>query len=273
MTILQSIILGIVQGITEFLPISSSAHLVLTPYLLDWQLDPTQAFIFDVLVQLGTLVGVIVFFWHDLTAIVVSVIKGLVLKTPFYDEKARLGWLIVLATIPASLIGLLLKDQLEEAFSSPRTTAISLIITAIILFIAERTGKSSRQLKDIHWKDAIWIGLAQAISIFPGISRSGATIASGMIQNLERRSAARFSFLMSIPVMLAAGILTLTDIPSISGVVSFLPILLIGFLTAAIVGYLSIKWLLTYLNKRPLTDFSIYCLVIGLSFLILTYVR
>lgn len=272
MTILQSIILGIVQGLTEFLPISSSAHLVLVPHLLGWTFPQDQAFVFDVLVQLGTLLAVIVYFWKDLIAILAAFFKGIFSGKPFGDPLAREGWYLILATIPAGIIGVLLKDRVEAAFGSPQITAVLLLVTAVLLIVAEWVGKRNRTLDQLTWKDALWIGFAQAISIFPGVSRSGSTIAGAMTRNLERPAAARFSFLMSIPIMLAAGLLAGKDMLGIPALSSFLPVMIVGFLTAAVVGYLSIRWLLHYLNRRPLTGFAIYCVVVSIVSLVWMYV-
>lgn len=271
MNILQALILGIIQGITEFLPVSSSAHLVLTPYLLGWNIPQEQIFPFDVLVQLGTLLAVIIYFRRDLWEIILAVLEGIKNRQPFGAEKARLGWYIVLATVPAAVFGLLVKDLVEQAFNSPRATAFFLLGTALILVLAEVFGRRSRGLDSLTWKDALWIGVAQAISIFPGISRSGSTIAGGMLRNLERPAAARFSFLMMIPVMLAAGFLSLIDLFGLPDLGSFLPVIITGFVAAAVVGYLVIHWLLRFLGKRPLYIFAIYCAALAVLTLIISY--
>lgn len=272
MTILQSILLGIVQGLTEFLPISSSAHLVIVPLLLRWKFPEQQAFIFDVLVQVGTLVAVIIFFWRDLLNIFQAVIQGLIQRKPFASPSARLGWYIVLATIPAGVLGLLIKNQVERAFGSPRMVGFFLLVTAVFLTVAERFGKRTRSLEQLTWFDALWVGLFQAISIFPGISRSGSTITGGMLRSVDRPSAARFSFLMSIPVMLAAGLLAIHDLTKVSGFASQVPTLLAGFITSAIVGYFSIRWFLSYLTHRSLYIFAIYCVFAGVLTIIFTLV-
>ena len=150
MTLFQSILLGIIQGLTEFLPISSSAHLVLTPYILGWNIPDEAEFIFDVLVQLGTLVAVIAYFWRDLLGIVKSFLLGIWHKKPLEETQARLGWLLILATIPAALAGLLFKDLVEQAFSSPIATALFLIVTAIFLVSAERYGRKARSLEQLN---------------------------------------------------------------------------------------------------------------------------
>ena len=273
MTILQAILLGIVQGLTEFLPISSSAHLVLLPYFAGWEIPAAEAFIFDVLVQLGTLVAVIAYFWKDLWAIGRAWVSGLAHKKPFDNSNARLGWFILLSTLPAVMIGLLIKDQVEAAFDSPLATGIFLFGTAILLVIAERFGRRQRELSSLGWVDALWIGAFQAISLFPGISRSGSTITGGMLRHLTRQAAARFSFLMSVPVMLAAGLLTTLEwlqAPD-AGAIS-LP-LLVGFVTSALVGYFAIRWLLRYLVQHSLYVFAAYCVVLGLIVVVVYLLR
>jgi undecaprenyl-diphosphatase len=271
MTFLQALVLGIIQGITEFLPISSSGHLVLTPFLFGWQIPQDQKFSFDVLVQLGTLVAVFAYFWKDIQAIVSDFMGGLIHRTPFATPQSRLGWYLILASVPAGVFGILLKDYVEEAFSSPVLTAFFLFGTAALLFVGERLGKRNRSLNETSWKDALWIGAAQILALFPGVSRSGATIAGGMTRNLERKEAGRFSFLMSIPIMLAAGLYSSFDLLDIPDLAGFLPVLAVGFVTAAVVGYLSIAWLLSFLNRGSLTGFAIYCIAIATLILILTY--
>jgi undecaprenyl-diphosphatase len=272
MTLLQAILLGIVQGLTEFIPVSSSAHLVITPMLLRWEIPSQQAFNFDVLVQLGTLVAVIAYFWRDLTQIARAVLTGLVQRKPFADSLSRLGWLIVLATIPAGIFGVLIQDYVEQAFGSPLLTGFFLLATAALLTAAEKFGERIRTLEQLTWVDALWIGCFQALAVFPGISRSGATISGGMLKGVDRPSAARFSFLLSIPIMLAAGIFSITDLTQVSSFSSQVPALLAGFIAAAVTGYLSIRWLLKYLSHRSFYIFAIYCAAAGILTIILSFV-
>ena len=264
MNIIQAIILGIIQGMTEFIPVSSSAHLVIAPYLFGWQIPQKSAFIFDVIVQDGTLVAVIAFFWRDFISIIYAMLKGIWVRQPFTDPLARKGWYIIVATIPAGIVGLLIKDQIEAFFSNPLATGCFLILTALFLFMAEYLGKRNRTEGNLTLMDAIIMGIFQAISIFPGISRSGSTITGGMVRNLNRYTAARFSFLMSVPILLAAGLLAFIDLLRIPNLKDELTVNFIGFLFAAIVGYFSIRWLLRFLTKQPLTYFSIYCVLLGI---------
>ncbi len=272
MSLLQAIILGIVQGLTEFLPISSSGHLVIVPFLFGWNIPEEHVFVFDVLVQMGTLLAVIVYFRKDLWAIVTGFLQGVAQRRPFSTLKARMGWYLILGTVPAGLFGIFVKDHVESAFKSPVATAFFLLVTASLLLLSEWLGRRSRPLDSINWKDALWMGCAQALAVFPGISRSGSTIAGGLSRHLERPAAARFSFLMSVPIMLAAGSLAGMDLLEVPNLAGFLPIILAGFITSAIVGYLSIHWLLTYLARHSLRSFAIYCAAIAAVTLIVAYV-
>jgi undecaprenyl-diphosphatase len=264
MTIIQSIILGIVQGLTEFLPISSSGHLVIVPYLLGWDIPHLDAFLFDVLVQVATLIAVFAYFWKDLADIFTAFFHGLRMLEPFTDPLSRLGWYIIIATIPAGLAGVVLKDVIQGAFSNPTITGIFMLFTAFLLLIAEFVGKRDRSMDNINWKDSLWIGLFQSLALFPGISRSGSTITGGMTRNLKRPTAARFSFLISIPIMLVAGLVALDDLSQVPHLDTLLPTFIPGFIAAAVTGYLAIRWLLRYLTNHPLYVFSIYCALLGL---------
>ena len=264
MTVLQAIILGIVQGLTEFIPVSSSGHLVLVPHFLGWQLAGSQVFVFDVLVQWGTLFAVFVYFRHDLVNIVRSFCRSLFKGRPFAEHDACLGWYLILATIPAVVVGLLFKDKIEAAFNSVQTTGFSLLLTAVLLVVAEKVGHRNRKMEELSWPDALCIGLAQVLALLPGVSRSGSTIAGGMTRHFDRASAARFSFLMSVPVMLGAGILALDDLFHLPGMDGLLLPLLLGFLTAMVAGYIAIRWLIVYLSHHSLYIFAIYCTLLGL---------
>ncbi len=273
MTLLQAIVLGIVQGLTEFLPISSSAHLVIVPWALNWQLDPAYAFAFDVLVQMGTLLAVIVYYARTLGGMAVAVWAGLRARRPFADPRARLAWLIALATVPAVLAGFLFHDAVEAAFGSPTAVFFFLLVTAAMLAASERFARPQRLLDTLRWPGALVVGAAQALALLPGISRSGSTISAGLLRGLLRPEAARLSFLMSIPVMIGAGLVGLKDLADLSPTPDLLLPVAIGLLTAAVVGYLTIRWLLAYLAGHRLTVFAAYCFIIGILGLALTWLN
>lgn len=273
MTVLQALILGVVQGATEFLPISSSAHLVLLPALLGWRLEPDLAFVFDVLVQVGTILAVVGYFWRDWWDIGRAVLVGLYRREPFGTAHARLGWLIALATVPAVLLGILFKDFFESVFQNPAGVAALLLVTALLLSGSERLSAAPRatlhaRQEDVGWRDALVMGLFQALAILPGISRSGSTIAGGLLRGLDRSSAARFSFLMAVPVMLGAGAVAVKDLLALDGWTHNLSVVAVGFVAAAVVGLLSIHWLLRFLVRHTLYAFAIYCALVGLTALL-----
>jgi undecaprenyl-diphosphatase len=264
MNIIHAIILGILQGLTEFIPVSSTAHMLIVQRLLGIPASDAM-FSFLILVQIGTILSLIVYFWKDL----VELSKAFFSK-PFSSEANRMAWYIIIATLPALIFGVLLKSAVENLFKKPLLeAAIRLLITAVVLGLAEWLGKHNRSLKTMSWKDALFIGLAQVIAIFPGASRSGTTISAGMGRGLDRSAAARFAFLMSVPVMLAAGGYQSIDLLKMTNLSSFLPVLLAGFTSAAIVGWLAVKWLLGYLSKHSLYIFVAYCAVVGVVCLVL----
>lgn len=260
-----ALLLGIIQGLTEFIPVSSTAHLLIGEHLLGIPADDAT-FSFSVLVQIGTIVSLVLFFWKDLLGILIDTIKNIKKVGNFRSlpPNAKLGWYIILATIPALLAGFLLQDAVEFLFRTPLLEAsIRLFAAAILLTLAEYFGKQSRKLDSMTWLDALVIGAMQAIAVFPGASRSGTTISGGMFRGLDRPSAARFAFLMSVPVMLAAGAYESLSLLKMPNLAEFLPSLAVGFVSAAIVGWLAIKWLLGYLNRHSLYVFSAYCAVLG----------
>ena len=273
MTLFQSLLLGIVQGLTEFLPVSSTAHLILTPWLLNWSFDANAAFVFDVLLQLGTVAAVVVYFARDLWAIALAVLDGLRKGKPFESENARLGWLIVTATVPAAIVGLLFKDFFESLHHNPAIVAAILFGAAGLLFVVERYGKRQRGLDSLTWTDALLIGCSQALALLPGVSRSAATISGGLTRGLKREAAARFSFLMSIPILLAAGALAFKNLLEIPNFTGYLPSLVLGVVVAAAVGFASIHWLLGYLAKRSMDIFAWYRLGFGLLCLVVAFAR
>lgn len=256
---LQAIAMGVLQGATEFLPISSSGHLVLIPHLLRW---PIPSVTFDALVHWGTLAAVVAFFWQELKSIAKAWLRSVTAGERSY--KAYMGWLILLGTIPALMAGLLLEDFFEGLFSSPRSVSVALMGTALLLVIAELKIKPRKRLELLSWTDALLIGLFQALAITPGISRSGSTMAAGVFAGLDREGAARFSFLLSVPVILGAGFKELLDISLAGGWESQWFILFLGFVSALVSGYASIAFLISFVRRRRFYVFAFYCLALGL---------
>jgi undecaprenyl-diphosphatase len=269
-TIFQAIVLGILQGATEFIPVSSSAHLMLVPWLLEWNNPPSLGF--DVILHLGTLAAVLIYFWKEWLAMAQSAIRWLV-KRDSSDPNLKLLGLLVVGTIPAAVIGGLFEKLFEEIFQQPVIAAALLFVTAGLLFIGERLGKQDRTLESASWLDGLIIGAAQAVAIFPGISRSGATITAGRLRGLSRDTAARFSFLLAAPIILGTGIVHLIDLAQTGVSSSEILLLVAGFASALVTGYLVIHWLLGFLRARSTTIFSIYCVLAGALCLIVLMVR
>lgn len=263
MNLFQAFLLGVLQGLTEFIPVSSTAHLLIAQKILNIPADDAM-FSFLVIVQLGTIVSLFAFYWKDLLNIVKATFDFRH-STP----ERNLGLYILIATIPALLAGYLLKDAVEALFRQPMLEAsIRLFAAAILLSLAEWISKKNRNLNSMTWLDALIIGLMQVIAVFPGASRSGTTISGGMFRGFDRPSAARFSFLMSVPVMLAAGGYEMLDVIQMPNLAQFLPLLAVGFVTAAVTGWFAIKWLINYLSKNSLYIFAAYCAVVGFILLV-----
>jgi undecaprenyl-diphosphatase len=273
LSLTQAFILGIIQGATEFLPISSSGHLVIAPWLFGWEIDPQQAFVFDVLVQWGTILAVIIYFRHDLWQLVFAGLRSLRGGEAWFDPLAQRAWLLIAASIPAAVFGLLLKSTVELTFSSPIAVALFLMGTAMLLIVSERLGKLDRSLDSLSWLDAITIGLFQSMALFPGISRSGSTIAGGLLRGLNREQAARFSFLLAVPTMVGAGFIAILDLGKAPNAAAQIGPLLVGFSAAAVVGFIAIHWLLAFLRTRRLYGFAFYCVLLSLGSIIIYALR
>ncbi len=262
MTIFQAIIYGIVQGIGEFLPISSSGHLIALPIILGWK-DPGLAF--DVALHLGTLVAVIAFFWRDWINLITA---GF---TKRKSKDGKLFWYIVVATIPGAIIGKLLEKKAEVAFRNLALVGTMLIVMGIIMYIADKIEQTNVEVENIGLKRSFIIGCSQAFAIIPGVSRAGVTMSSGLFTGLTKEGAARFSFLLSTPLILGAGLLKLKNI--INTPADQVPAVIVAIVTSAVVGFLSIKFLLSYLKKNGFGIFVLYRLVAGIAFISIFFLR
>ncbi|MCL4310184.1 MAG: undecaprenyl-diphosphatase UppP [Actinomycetota bacterium] len=254
MTLLQALVLGIVQGLTEFLPVSSSGHLVIVPDLLGWS-EPSISF--DIVLHLGTMVAVIAYFWRDLVAIVSAFFE------PYSGPvraRRRLGSLIIIGTIPGAIAGAALEKKFAEVFDRPSEVAVFLLLTGVILVAAEAAARQQRGIGKLKVVDSLIIGVAQAVAILPGISRSGATISSGLFLGLKREAAARYSFLLSIPIIAGAALLKLRH--GFDGSESLLA-LLTGFAAATVSGILAVRFLLGFVRRHSLRGFAYYCWIAG----------
>ena len=270
MSYFEAIILGIVQGLTEFLPISSSGHLRIVPELFGWA-DPGASF--TAVIQLGTMAAVVIFFRKELWRVTEAwcrdawrVAKALLSRRKLSDERspddARMGWYLIVATIPIAIFGFAFKDQIETGARDLRLIASSLIVGGLIMLWADRIGKRTKGVEHIATKDGVTIGLAQSLALVPGVSRSGATISAGLFLGFTRESAARFSFLLSIPAVVLSGLFSLKDVGGGDG----LPIgpTFVATVVSFVVGYAAIAWLLRYLTSHSLLLFVVYRVALGL---------
>jgi undecaprenyl-diphosphatase len=288
--ILEAIILGIVQGLTEFLPVSSTAHLALVPWLVtrlglaNWS-DPGLTF--DVALHAGTLFAILLYFWRTWIQIIRAALGGKVVRfsetsdnqrdlTPEEQSRERkLLWYMIAATIPAALAGALLEKRIETTFRAPALVASMLIIVAVIMWMAERVSKFQKPLPQITLGDAMTVGVLQAFAVVPGVSRSGITITGGLFRNFTREAAARFSFLLSTPIIGGAALFKLHHVmkhglppgETAPGMAAFV----IGITVSAVVGYAAIAWFLRYLQTKTLTVFIVYRILFGIAVLALGY--
>ena len=267
MNLIEAILLGTVQGVTEFLPVSSSGHLLLARQLFGIQQETQAAFIFDVLVQLGTWVAIVIHYSKELMAIAGDMWRGL-RRQP--APQARLGWLLALASVPALIAGWLTRDAMTGAVSGLLLTGVFLLINALLLVVAELVGTRTRQIKDANGVDAIWAGVFQAAALLPAVSRSAATLAGGLTRNFTRPDAARFAFLMAVPIMPAAAVVAFLDLGNLPSAGGLLLPLGIGFIVSTVVGYASIRWLLNYLSRHSSYPFAIYCVAVGVAAILIS---
>ena len=267
MDYLRAAILGIVQGLSEFLPISSSGHLILVRSLFDW---PDQGLAFDVGLHLGTMLALLIYFWRDWWRMGRAGAADLVghgVRFASHSQDSRLLWLIALGSIPAAVVGLLLNDWIEEEVRQPWLVALMLAGFACVMLLAERTSRRTRGIESIGVRDAVWIGLAQSVALIPGVSRSGLTISAGMFRELTRDAAARFAFLLGTPAFVGAAILESKDLTSLTS--HEWTELAIGFAFSFAVGMLVIAFLMRFLRTRTLMPFVYYRFAVaGLTLII-----
>ncbi len=274
MNVIEAVFLGIIQGLTEFLPISSTGHLTVVGKLLGLISDehPERWTSFIAVIQIGTLIAILAYFWKDLLRIVIDFVKFNIVKPQKFSAQSfdsKMGWLIIIGSIPVVIIGLGFKDFIEGAFTKNLyVIAASLIGLGLILGLAEKVGKFKKELKDLKWYDALIVGFAQSLALIPGSSRSGTTITAGIFLGFKRETAARFSFLLSVPAILGSGLLQLyeaLEYIDYSGMLN----LIVATIVSAISGYLTIEFLLRFLRKNSTYVFVFYRIAIGITIFIL----
>lgn len=263
-SIIEAIVLGIVQGLTEFLPISSSGHIRIVPELLGWE-DPGTAF--TAVIQLGTMAAVVIYFWTDLWRIGLAWLSSLTHAERRSDPDARMGWYLIVATVPIGLLGLAFESQIESGARDLRLIAGTLIVLGLVLLLAEKVGAKRKTIDDLTTRDGVAIGLAQSLALVPGVSRSGSTITAGLFLGYTRTDAARFSFLLSVPAVVLSGLFQLKDIGAGDGpgLVPTVTATIVSF----VVGYAAIAWLLRWLTNHSTAVFVVYRVGLGLLLYVL----
>jgi undecaprenyl-diphosphatase UppP len=271
LTILQAIILGIVQGLTEFLPISSSGHLLIVPWLFNWHFlldNPELNKTFDVALHLGTFVAVVIYFWREIGRLLSAWVRSMTRRS-LADPEARLAWFLVVSTIPAAFLGVAFESFIEERLGKPWIIAIMMIVFALVMYTVDHLARLDRDLEALTWTDAILIGIAQAFALCPGVSRSGITMMTGMALRLDRESAARYSFLLSIPVIGGAAAYKGLQVAQDGLPAGTATPFAVGIAAAALSGFAAIWFLLAYLRRHSFDLFVIYRIAIGIGMLIL----
>lgn len=266
MPLYQAIVLAIVQGLTEFLPVSSTAHLVLFPWFVGWK-DPGLTF--DVALHAGTLIAVFIYFWRMWVEMIAAAAGIGDSSRPEVRQNRLLFWLLVIGTIPAGIAGLLFEKQAESSFRTPLVIGIALIVVGLIMWWGEAVTRDNESLKEVSLADAIIVGIAQAFAVIPGVSRSGSTMTAGLFRNMKRETAARFSFLLSTPIIAGAALKKGLEIRHEGLPADMRMPFLVGIIVSAIVGYIVIGWLIRYLEHRTFKVFVIYRVALGVVVLAL----
>ncbi len=259
MGLLRAVVLGIVQGVTEFLPVSSTAHLRIVPELLGW---PDAGAAYTAIIQLGTVAAVIVYFWRDLVRLGRAFLEGLWHREPFSTLDARLAWYVLVGTLPIGILGLLFKQHIETSLRSLYVIAFAMVGLALLLLLAERVAVHRRTLSEMTWRDGILIGLCQAVALIPGSSRSGTTLTGGLALGFRREDAARYSFLLSVPATAAAGLFEMRHLVRTGEPFNGMDVV-VGTAVAFVTGILAIAWLLHFLRTRSTLVFVVYRLLLG----------
>ena len=271
MTVIQAIILGIVQGLTEFLPISSSGHLILVPWLFNWHFlldNPDLNKTFDVALHLGTFVAVLAYFWREVGTLIAAWVRSIGRRS-LADPMAKLAWLLLVSTIPAAIVGVALESFIEDRLGKPWIIAVAMIVFAGVMYLIDHIARLDRELDSLTWFDAVLIGCAQALALCPGVSRSGITMMTGLLLRLDREAAARYSFLLSIPVVGGAAAFKALEVAK-NGLPSGTAMpFLVGMISAALSGLVAIWFVLAYLKRHNFNLFVLYRIVVGVAVLIL----
>ena len=268
MQVWHAIILGVIEGITEFLPISSTGHLTIAEKMLGYSISDSSITAFTAIIQSGAVLATVVYFWKDISRVLMAWIRGLFVKKYRKNNDYKYGWAIIIGSIPIAIVGILFKDEIETVLRSLWFVAIALILWSLVMWLADKKAKQNLHEEDITWRDTLAVGIAQCLALIPGVSRSGATMSAGLLRNFDRVAVTKLSFFLSIPALSAAGILQIISKHSAIGASVGWTATIIATLISFVVAYISVAWLLKFVAKHDYSVFIWYRVIVGVLLLI-----
>ncbi|MBF1028235.1 MAG: undecaprenyl-diphosphate phosphatase [Candidatus Saccharibacteria bacterium] len=268
MQVWHAIILGVIEGITEFLPISSTGHLTIAEKMLGYSISDSSITAFTAIIQSGAVLATVVYFWKDISRVLMAWIRGLFVNKYRKNSDYKYGWAIIIGSIPIAIVGILFKDEIETVLRSLWFVAIALILWSLVMWWADKKAKQNLHEEDITWRDTLAVGIAQCLALIPGVSRSGATMSAGLLRNFDRVAVTKLSFFLSIPALSAAGILQIISKHSAIGASVGWTATIIATLISFIVAYISVAWLLKFVAKHDYSVFIWYRVIVGVLLLI-----
>lgn len=268
MQVWHAIILGVIEGITEFLPISSTGHLTIAEKMLGYSISDSSITAFTAIIQSGAVLATVVYFWKDISRVLMAWIRGLFVKKYRKNNDYKYGWAIIIGSIPIAIVGILFKDEIETVLRSLWFVAIALILWSLVMWWADKKAKQNLHEEDITWRDTLAVGIAQCLALIPGVSRSGATMSAGLLRNFDRVAVTKLSFFLSIPALSAAGILQIISKHSAIGASVGWTATIIATLISFVVAYISVAWLLKFVAKHDYSVFIWYRVIVGVLLLI-----
>ena len=268
MQVWHAIILGVIEGITEFLPISSTGHLTIAEKMLGYSISDSSITAFTAIIQSGAVLATVVYFWKDISRVLMAWIRGVFVNKYRKNSDYKYGWAIIIGSIPIAIVGILFKDEIETVLRSLWFVAIALILWSLVMWWADKKAKQNLHEEDITWRDTLAVGIAQCLALIPGVSRSGATMSAGLLRNFDRVAVTKLSFFLSIPALSAAGILQIISKHSVIGASVGWTATIIATLISFVVAYISVAWLLKFVAKHDYSVFIWYRVIVGVLLLI-----
>ena len=268
MQVWHAIILGVIEGITEFLPISSTGHLTIAEKMLGYSISDSSITAFTAIIQSGAVLATVVYFWKDISRVLMAWVRGLFVNKYRKNSDYKYGWAIIIGSIPIAIVGILFKDEIETVLRSLWFVAIALILWSLVMWWADKKAKQNLHEEDITWRDTLAVGIAQCLALIPGVSRSGATMSAGLLRNFDRVAVTKLSFFLSIPALSAAGILQIISKHSVIGASVGWTATIIATLISFVVAYISVAWLLKFVAKHDYSLFIWYRVIVGVLLLI-----